>query len=325
MSLFKKPRWRHYKNGARQYRPRSTGQNYDRRDRAFDAKVYIKSSNADYICQKDDIFDCAEARVRGTFGSHLSDRHDDIIDSAKRKFDSTHQAQDGLIALFMQAPGAVLAQRQMDKHRGGYRNKQERLFELIDFNDTFDSTVLAMNSPDRLAFARKAKSAIDRICKQVGVPSFDLEQWGAIVRGLSREIAVYEAARDNGLEVVMAPRSQDAIGIDLQVRDPESHRYVNIDIKTPSSFRSRLNQLLREGRVSEGGLLEADNKGYVITKNGHGNNQVEVITLCILPDRVGEINNFKFDDTTKIRDVILGLIYRHGLNDGQFGIIPSNG
>src|SRR6478672_12632759 len=45
--------------------------------------------------------------------------------------------------LLAQTPTAVFAQAQMDSHKHGYHNREKRLYELIDFNDTFVSYVLA--------------------------------------------------------------------------------------------------------------------------------------------------------------------------------------
>lgn len=308
----------------RNYRPRARKGRFERRDRAQDTQFWVERSDPQYICSTTDIFDCAEEHVRAVIRRYPKKLDpDSYVDHLKRKFDESNQPLDGLIALLAQAPRTVLAQLQMDKNPHGYRDKQKRLYELIDFNDTFDSVILALSEGDRRRFSATTKQAIDRTCKRAGVPAFSNEQWSAIVRGLSREIAIYLAAQESGFEVVMAPRSQDAIGIDIQVKDPGSDRYVNLDVKAPQSFRRRLEQLLREGRITEKEFFAADDRGYTVTTNGKGVNKTQVVTLSTLPERLGEISNFVFEDTTTIREVLVRLIDQHGLRDGKFGKITS--
>lgn len=308
----------------RNYRPRARKERFNRRDRAQDTQFWVERSDPLYLCSTTDIFDCAEEHVRAVIRRYPKKLNpDSYVDSLKRKFDESNLPLDGLIALLAQAPRTVLAQLQMDKNPRGYRDKQKRLYELIDFNDTFDSVILILSDSDRRRFTTTAKQTLDRTCKRAGVPAFSNDQWSAIVRGLSREIAIYLAAQENGFEVVMAPRSQDAIGIDIQVKDPGSGRYVNLDVKAPQSFRRRLEQLLIEGRINEKELLAADDRGYAVTTNGKGVNKTQVVTLSTLPERLGEISNFVFEDTAVIREVLVRLIDQHGLRDGKFGKITS--
>lgn len=241
------------------------------------------------------------------------------IDGLRKKFERSRWAHDGMVALLAQVPRAVLAQLQMDEHPHGYRDKQQRLYELIDFNDTLDATVIATTPDLRQTFAMRTKQAADRVCKRVGAPCFSNEQWDAIVRGLSREIAVYMAARNNGFNALMPSRASDALGVDVQVQDPETGRYVNLDCKTPSAFRYRLEQLLKENRISQHDLLEADERSYLPVMNGHGNNRINVVLLCLLPDKFGEVENFEFVDSSAIRETLNLLIRDYGLTDGRFG------
>lgn len=243
-----------------------------------------------------------------------------LIKELRGRAESSGRAEDWLASLYSQGPRAADAQQQMDQHPYGYRDKQARLFELIDFNDTFVSTILAMDASDRARFAVDVKQGIDQLCRQTHSAQFSQEQWTAIVRGLTREIAVYQAARDRGFDAVLPSRTADAMGIDLQVRDPESGRYVNIDVKTPSSFRRRLEELEQEGRITEAELLEADKKSYVYEHNGHGDRGVEVIVLCLLPDKFGEFGDFRLLNSEPMREMLNSLIREHGLADGHYGI-----
>lgn len=243
-----------------------------------------------------------------------------LVKELRGRAESSNRPEDWLAALYAQGPQAADAQQQMDQHPHGYHDKEARVFELIDFNDTFVSTILAMNEYDRSQFAVQAKQGLDRICLQAHSAVFSDEQWMAIVRGLTREIAVYQAARDRGFDAVLPNRTADAMGIDIQVRDPESQRYVNLDVKTPSSFRRRLEQLEEEGRMTESELIEADQKCYAIEHNGHGDRAVEVIVLCLLPDKFGEFGDFRLLNSDPMREMLNYLIREYGLSDGRYGI-----
>ena len=63
------------------------------------------------------------------------------------------------------------------------------------------------------------------------------------MHGLSREIAVFKAAENAGLNALMSSRVADAFGIDMQIADTVSGDYVNIDCKTSSAFHFRLKDL----------------------------------------------------------------------------------
>ena len=284
------------------------------------------TGNAPYaqpgVATEHDIFSDAAARV----AKLMPRRHpkpaqlENIIKQMQSKAQVTNRPEDWLAALYAQAPRAAAAQQQMDQHPYGYRDKQARVYELIDFNDTFVAAILAMNQNMRARFVVQAKHGCDKICYQTHSPIFTDEQWTAIVRGLTREIAVYQAARDRGFDATMPNRTGDAIGIDLQVRDPESGRYINVDVKTPSSFRRRLEELVQEGRLTETELLDADSRSYAIEYNGHNGGAVEVILLCMLPDKFGEFGDFRLLNSEPMRQMLNFLIREHGLGDGRYGI-----
>lgn len=297
---------------------------YKYRDLSHDRDHTSSRADVPFVCNSSDFFDCGEEEIASLLQRrpeiHDLDRD---IDKLRARFARTGLARDGFVALLAQTPRAVLAQLQMDKFPHGYRNKQERLFELIDFNDTLVATILAMDETHRKQFADRAKQAADRVCKRVGAPCFSDEQWTAIIRGLTREIAVYLAARENGFRAVMTDRAHDALGIDIQVQDPDDGRYINIDVKTPSSFRHRMEELVQEGRLNERQLVEGDRQSYIIEHNGHGRQQAEVVVLCILPDLFGDLNNWRFIDVRPMRDKLNQLIRDHGLSDGQYGLISQ--
>lgn len=313
--------WRHFRPHISRRGPREALQ-YKRRDITVDRQHLLPREVVPFVCDTTDLFDCAEQVVAGMLQRrpevHDLDRD---IDRLRKRFARSGNAYDGLVALLAQAPRASLAQIQMEQHAYGYRNRRERLFELIDFNDTFVDTVQVVNDHDRRRFGEATKVAADRICKRVGAPCFTNEQWDAIVRGLTREVAVYWAAVNNGLNATMTSRSQDALGIDLQVQDPETGRYINLDVKTPSSFRHRLEQLVREKRLTEHELLEADQRSYAVQHNGHGIYRATIILLCILPDLFGDFEAFRLVNEAPMRDKLNQLIREHGLTDGKYGKI----
>ncbi len=315
-------RWQHFKpkrfrkHGLRRYRHREVRG----RDTRLDSQYAQPVAPIEYVCSSTDFFDCAEQVV----ASKLQRRPevnalDRYIESLQAKFRATNDPLDGLTALLAQAPRAVLAQKQMDQFPHGYRNKQERLFELIDFNDTLVATILELNDERRRAFADRVKQAADRMCKRVGAPCFSDEQWTSIIRGLTREVAVYLAAKENGFNACMTDRAQDALGIDVQIQDPQDLRYINIDVKTPSSFRRRMEQLVQQGRLTERELLEGDERGYVIEYNGRGEEKTPIIVLCILPDFYGDLADWRFVDPLPMRDRLNQLIREHGLYNKKFG------
>jgi hypothetical protein len=306
------------------FRPRHQTQvtqaQYPKRDTTRDHEFLTQPEDVQYVCNSIDFFDCAEEELVSLLQRRpeLEDLERDIP-KLQERFKRTNLAHDGLVALLAQAPRASLAQIQMDQHPHGYRNKHERLFELIDFNDTLVSTVQVLATPERLRFDTATKEAVDRVCKRVGAPCFTNDQWSAIIRGLTREIAVYWAAHNAGFNVVMTSRAQDALGIDIQVQDPQTKRYINIDVKTPSAFRHRLTRLVQEERMTPREQLIADEQSYAIQTNGHGDQRAEIVVLCILPDLFGDLADFRFVDETPMRDRLNMLIQHYGLNDGKFG------
>ncbi|HEX8389953.1 MAG TPA: hypothetical protein VF597_00865 [Candidatus Saccharimonadales bacterium] len=217
-----------------------------------------------------------------------------------RRAQSSHSAVDEFALLLLRAPAAVAAQRQMDRHEHGYRHREARLFELIDFNDTFVSTVLALTPEQRKDFLAVCRQELDRFCSELGVPTFTDEQYMAIVRGLSREIAVYIGAHQQGFDAQMTSRVQDSMGVDMTVTDPRTHRTVGIDCKTPSAYRHRLIELVEQGRLSDAAGAHADELGFIRLHNGHGSEAVDVTMVRIDEQELGEITAFAFADSTAL-------------------------
>ena len=313
--------FRNLRHHWRSFRPRSSAQGaYKGRNRKLDKQHTYQPQQVVYEADNTDVFDIAEQRVVSMIQRRPEiDNLDKRIEPLRGRFAETKQIQDGLAALLAQVPRAVLAQLQMDSFPRGYRNKQKRLFELIDFNDTLVSTILLMDDTLRCQFENHVKEAADRICKRVGAPCFTDEQWTSIIRGLTREVAVYLAALENGFEALLTDRVSDALGIDVQIRDPNDRRYINIDVKTPSSFRHRMEQLVHEARLSESELMEGDKRSYVVEYNGHGSQRTQIIVLCILPDLFGDLADWRFVNSGPMRDMINRLIREYGIADDKFG------
>lgn len=217
-----------------------------------------------------------------------------------------------LALLILQAPSAARAQHEMDEHRGGYRNREARLYELIDFNDTFVSTVLSLEKKDLAEFDERLRGEINRFCAQLHLAAFSDEQFEAITHGLSREIAVYRAARAAGYIVHMTSRVQDAMGVDMVITDPETKRSINIDVKTHSAFHFRLIELEHQDRMNEEKRLQCELAGFCQIRNGHGEKAVDTVLLRIATDRLGEINDFDFVDAAPLSHLIADALRSHG-------------
>lgn len=218
-----------------------------------------------------------------------------IIEEQVRRVAVSPRSEEWCALLLLRAPVAAKAQHYMDKHPNA-REAQGRLYELIDFNDTFVSTVLSLASVERDGFLEALRPALDRFCKRTGVQRFSDEQFEAITRGLTREIAVYLGSLAEGYDVEMTSRVQDALGVDMIITDRQTGRRLNIDCKTPSAYRYRIQDLVREGRLSHQEGQQADLAGYAHERNGHGTEAVAVTILRIDPNEMGDIKNFAFTE-----------------------------
>lgn len=214
--------------------------------------------------------------------------------------------------LILQTPRAALAQEQMDRHKHGYRNREKRLYELIDFNDTFVSAVLALEPNELGGFAERIKQEMINFCQELSTPMFSDEQFEAIVHGLSVEIAVYRAARDDGLDVQMTTRTEDAFGIDMVVRDPQTRQRINVDCKRPSAFRYRLEELVKRRHITDEEVLLADEQDFITTMNRRDDEEVPVTTVCLRPERVGDITDFSFADPAAVGTFLRQVIAADG-------------
>jgi hypothetical protein len=189
----------------------------------------------------------------------------------------------------------------MDTHRHGYHNREKRLYELIEFNDTFVSYVLATPHQQLPGLAERLKKDMTHFCMKLRTPMFSDEQFEAIVRGLSREIAVYRTARYHKFDVRMTSRAEDAFGIDMIITHPQTGKQLNVDCKTPAAFRHRMEDLVHHGRINETDLLKGDEQGFLTVFHRRGDEQVPVTLFCILPDRLGEISDFTFDEPERLK------------------------
>lgn len=199
-----------------------------------------------------------------------------------------------LDSLLAQTPAAVRAQRSMDSHPHSYHTNKVRLYELIDFNDTFVSLALALEPADRHGFIERLRLAMQRYCKEHDSPMFSDEQFDAITRGLSREVAVYLGARQQGYEAAMTSRREDAMGVDMVLTDPATGRLLNIDCKTSSAFHFRLKDLVHQGRLTHEAVLKAEQVGFAHVVNGQGEDAIAVTLLRIDPNEMGDIVDFTF-------------------------------
>lgn len=225
---------------------------------------------------------------------------------------SLERAEAWLYALALQAPRAAVAQEEMDKHPHGYHNKEHRLYELIDFNDAFDSAVLTLPHELLPHVKERIRGLCDTMCQKAGTRCFADEEYQAIVHGLSREIAVYLGLQDEGYHVEMTNRHDDAFGIDILILDPKTMKQVAVDIKTRSSYHYRVEQLHREGRLSEEGLMMAERNGFTAVMNGRGQEQRQVVTWRIDHEVLGVVVDFRFADTRLLGETAEAIVLRYG-------------
>lgn len=222
------------------------------------------------------------------------DQLDPLVDELKQRVHSNPSTGLWFALLIAQTPRAARAQVQMDAHPHGYQNQKGRLYELIDFNDTFVSTVLELSDTERREFVETAKRELTRFCKRVGAKMLSDEQFEAITRGLGKEIAVYLGALNQGFQAEMTSRSQDAMGIDIVITDPATGRSLNIDCKTSSAYRYRIKDLVQQGRLTERDAERAEQLGYTHEVNGHNAQAVPVTIMRIDANELGDIENFSF-------------------------------
>lgn len=235
------------------------------------------------------------------------------IESYKERLELAEKPERAMLLeklLVLQAPRAALAQAEMDAHPHGYHDREARLFELIDFNDTFVSAVLAQPAERLSGFVERVHQAMVKFCESQQTIMFSDEQFQAITYGLSREIAVYLGARSEGFHASMTSRAVDAFGIDMVIRDYRTRKQINIDCKTPSAFRRRLEELEKQKRITTEQLLKADQDDYITVMNRHNDEEIPVTILCIRPERLGEIKNFRFASTKPLGDLLHTILAR---------------
>lgn len=221
--------------------------------------------------------------------------------------------------LLAATPAATRAQRQQDKHPHGYRHRHERIRTLIAFNDLFVDTVLLVPPEVLPGFVDQLYKDMKQYCHKRREPYFSKEQFEAIVSGLGREIAVLNGAKTQGLAARMTSRIEDGLGVDMQVSDPKSRRYVNIDCKALSAFRHRVNDLVREEKLSHSEADAAMDNRYVAIESGHRANRFAVVLLCVDPRMLGDVEDFSFTHTGELGALLREILNRHGLADGGYG------
>ena len=295
----------------RRWRPRG-GERYTSRSQSFGAGDIF-----DTVDRRITALDLPRRRRGNTTTEYVATLNDQIRDAQRRarqlaknnETDQSTLAIAWLWALVLQTPRAAEAQAQMNKVSHGYHNRKARLYELIDFNDAFVDSVLAMPEELLPIFEQETKRLMDKICKRVGSRCFSDGGYQAISHGLSREIAGYEGAREDGYEVEMANRSTDALGIDMRITDPVSLCTLNIDTKTRSSYRYRISNLKREGRLSEEEMLMAERNGFARVYNG----QIPVVIWRIDSAAIGGIVNFTLQDNDVLVGQLRNIFSRYGV------------
>lgn len=244
-------------------------------------------------------------------------RNDDIYKRSARatqqmRQHDIHSPEQYLALLLLQTPVAVRAQNEMDKNRGGYKNRHARLFELIDFNDTFVDTVLNLPERELANFRPGLWHELQAFCEQVHVKCFDEGQYDAIVHGLSREIAMLRGARRLGYLARMTSRVQDARGVDMIITDPDTKKSIAIDVKTRSAFHFRLLDLQRQNRLDENKRLECELAGFCTVRGGRNDRTPEAVLFRVATDQLGPITHFDFVDLDALAVALRQALQHHG-------------
>lgn len=270
----------------------------------------------------DRLFADAEAEAERILKVHPT--IDDAIATLKHRISNASTPERLLALTLLMVPQAARAQAMMDAHRNNFHDRKTRLFELIDFNDTFVATVLALTPAERHEFVDHLRRVMQHFAKRHKTPMFKDGQFDAIVHGLSREIAVYHAALHEGFDALMTSRADDAFGVDLQIRDRRTRAYINIDIKTHSSYYFRLKVLLREHRISMNEANTALETGYCQVMNRHDGVDVPVVIFRIDHTILGDIANFEFISSERIGEKLQLVLDECGIHDDGFGktIVP---
>ena len=225
-------------------------------------------------------------------------------------------SNENLRKLLSSTPRAVQAQRQIDSHPHGFRHKKERVMELIDFNDAYVDTVLSLDSDQRKGFDERLKKMMSDECRKARSSMFSDEQFEAIVRGLSREIAVYLGARELGFDVQMTSRAEDALGVDMVISELHGGRHINVDVKSPSAYRYRVQELLREGRITATNANIAEEIGYVREIIEHKGVSFPVAVIRVDANELGEIVDFRFKNEKLLGRRLLSVMqYMEAAND----------
>jgi len=223
-----------------------------------------------------------------------------------------YQPEFLLARLILQTPSAACAQIDMDKNKGGYTDRRARLFELIDFNDTYVDTVLALPEQYLENFTHRLHHEMAVFCQQMHLPMFTDKQYDAIIHGLNREIALFRTAKKLGYVVRMTSRLQDAMGIDMVITDPNSKKSINVDCKTRSAYHFRLRDLLNQRRIDEERRLRCELMGFCLIQNGGGDKAVDTVLFRIATEDLGGIKDFDFINPHALSEQLYQAIEHHG-------------
>lgn len=224
----------------------------------------------------------------------------------------TRRPEHLLARLILRAPGAAAAQIDMDRHKGGYANRQARLFELIDFNDSYVDTVLSLPEEYLEDFPHRLHHEMEMFCRRMHLPMFTDKQYDSIVHGLDREIALFRTAKKLGYIVRMTSRLQDAMGVDMVITDPNTKKSINVDCKTRSAYHFRLKDLVKQRRIDEERRLRCELMGFCEMQNGSGDKGVCTVLFRLATEELGGIKNFDFINPEALSEQIYRAIDHHG-------------
>lgn len=232
----------------------------------------------------------------------------EIVRQLRRQVEETPETRLWLLLAICLTPMAARAQRELDGHHGGYKNRQARVYELIEFNDAYVEAVLGMSSVELEGFEEWFYQQMRRFCKAKHEMPLSAKQYEAISHGLSRETAVFLGAKAEGLEAHMTSRVADARGVDMIIRDPYTGKSMGIDCKTRSSYHFRLKDLNRKRVIDEEQQLRCELRGFCPLPRYKN---TSTTLLRVATRDLGQIRNFRFTDTSKLGELLHHALAEH--------------
>jgi hypothetical protein len=182
---------------------------------------------------------------------------------------------DRIALALLEAPAATRAQREMDAHRQkGLRNADydtstravaHHNATLIHFSDHLGQAAEYMRDDMVETFSDRLYSRMNNILAiQYGQEIFTPSEYAACIAGVSREVAMQKALRDElpaGYDVRSSTVVENARGVDKIASDDEG-REIGMDVKADQTYRVTVNRLGENGSLTQTEVKAALEDGY---------------------------------------------------------------